>query len=175
MADPSRAVYPKLSPELKRQLAAIIPSVEPIVGLAYYPCVATLNDGTLLDRVYLVSHVPWIKLWGVYPSQDQGKSELHLSDVASIADSPSRLPARFANELYAAGESGMGYTLFTVVFQGETPESQTRQAYLTGNAVDFIEYPPGKGPQDVHSVLPHTGRDSNYRNAPAYCWCFYSE
>jgi len=128
-----------------------------------------------MNRVYLVSQNLWIKLWGVYPSQDRGKSEVQLSDVTSIMDSPTRLPARFATELYAAGESGMGYTVFTVVFGHSGPQINSRQAYVTGNAVDFIDYPEGKGPNDVVSVLPHVGRDSNYSNGPKYSWCLYSE
>jgi hypothetical protein len=39
-----------------------------------------------------------------------------MENVAEVRDSPRRLPARFANELYQHGESGMGYTIFTVVF-----------------------------------------------------------
>lgn len=154
---------------------AITPSVEPIFGVAYYPCLVTLNDGTLLDRVYLVRQASWIKLWGVYPGQGQGRSEVQLSDVSSIAESPSRLPASFANELYAAGESGMGYTVFTVVFSSPIPWFRSRRAYVTGNAVDFVDYPHGKGPKDVVSVLPHVGRDSNYTKGPKYYWCLYSE
>jgi hypothetical protein len=38
-----------------------------------------------------------------------------IQDVTQIADSPVRLPAELANQLYAAGESGMGYVVFTVV------------------------------------------------------------
>ena len=65
----------------------------------------------------------------------------------------------------------MGYTLFRVVFS-----DGTRQAFLAGNAVDFIEYPPGKGPQDVTAVLPHEGRnEKGCKYAPKYRWCIYSE
>ena len=103
---------------------------------------------------------------------------MRLEDVASIAESPSRLPARFANELYAAGESGMGYTVFTVVFKTAIPFLRRRKTYLSGNAVDFIEYPFGTGPSDVASVLPHVGRRSAAlarRARPKYYWCRYSE
>jgi hypothetical protein len=80
-----------------------------------------MKDGTSLDRVYFVSQLPWVTLWGVYPSQDRGKHEVLVSDVVSVAESPSRLPAAFATELYKAGESGMGNTVFTVVFKGTIP------------------------------------------------------
>ncbi len=70
--------------------------------------------------------------------------------LAEARDSPARLPARFANKLYRHGESGLGYTIFTVVFaDGE------KQACVTGNALDFIRYPHGKGPIDVVAVIPH--------------------
>ena len=166
---PSVLRHPKLPPDLKRQLTAITPSVDG--KLKYHPCLVRLNDGTELDRVYVVSEAPYIEHWGVFPGQDRHKAEVLLSDVASLTESPSRLPARFANELYKAGESGMGYTLFRVVFS-----DGTRQAFLAGNAVDFIEYPPGKGPQDVTAVLPHEGRnEKGSKDAPKYRWCIYSE
>src|SRR6266404_3576589 len=169
LTKPSALRYPKLPPHLKSQLNAITPSVDD--ELKHYPCLVRLNDATEVDRVYLVSEAPYIRHWGVYPGQDSGKSEVHVEDVASLKESPSRLPPQFANELYKAGESGMGYTLFVVVFS-----DGTRQAFLTGNAVDFIEYPQGKGPQDVTAVLPNEGRnDPGRREAPNYSWCIYSE
>jgi hypothetical protein len=144
-------------------------------GLAYYPCLLTMKDGTSMDRVYLASQAPWIKLWGIYPNQDPGKSEVLIADVVSVAESPSRLPAPFANELYKAGESGMGYAVFRVVFKGTIPFLHRRKSYVTGNAVDFIDYPLGKGPKDVVSVLPHVGRRVWNKATPRYYWCLYSE
>ena len=63
----------------------------------------------------------------------------------------------------------MGYTVFTVVFA-----TGLRQAYLTGNAVDFIDYPEGMDGRNVVSVLPNVGR-AHYREGPEYYWCLYSE
>ena len=94
----------------------------------------------------------------------------HIEDVKSIDDSPHRLPARFATELYATGESVMGKTFFTVVFADGSSES-----YVTGNAVDFIRYPGGKGPADVVRVIPHEGSANISQPWPQYCWCLYSE
>jgi hypothetical protein len=95
---------------------------------------------------------PYIKHWGVYPQQDRGKSHISVADVDALAERPRRLPARFANKLSESGESGMGYTIFRVVFA-----DGSRQAYGTGNAVDFIRYPDGKGQSDVVDVLPPRG------------------
>src|SRR5205814_3260464 len=110
---PSTLRYPKLPPALRSQLDLITPSVDG--DLKYFPCLVRLNNGTEVDRVYLVSEAPYIAHWGVYPAQDHGKVEIRLSDVASLNESPSRLPPQFASQLYKAGESGMGYTLFVVV------------------------------------------------------------
>jgi hypothetical protein len=74
-------------------------------------------------------------------------------DVASIEESPVRLPARFANEIYAAGESGMGSFCFTVLFW-----FWPRQVYATGGLVDFIKFPRWRGPTAVRGVLPHVGK-----------------
>ena len=71
----------------------------------------------------------------------------------ALAESPRRLPAQFANKLYKSGESGMGYTIFTVIFA-----DGSRQAYGTGNAVDFISYPEGKGQMDVVDCAAPRGK-----------------
>ena len=94
-----------------------------------------------------------------------------MEDVVEVQESPTRLPAKFANEIYRSGESGMGYTTFTVVFA-----DGMRQACATGNAVDFIRYPSGKLPKDVVAVIPHEGRrDDTSVKSPEWYWCLYSE
>ena len=129
------------------------------------------TPATIYTRIWR-REIPFIKIWGWYPDQDHGKA---VSDIASVMDSPTRLPAVFANELYRAGESGMGYCLFTVIFKSDNSSVESSQAYVTGDAVDFIDYPEGKGPKDVVRVLPHIGRESNHINGPKYYWCLYSE
>jgi hypothetical protein len=158
----------KLSDKLRDDLSAITPSRDG--DLTYWPCAARMNDGTVLVCVYVVPEGPYIKHWGVYPQQDRGKSHISVADVDALAESPRRLPARFANKLYESGESGMGYTIFTVVFA-----DGSRQAYGTGNAVDFIRYPEGKGQSDVVDVLPHEGRNAEPMRCPEYYWCLFSE
>ena len=123
-----------------------------------------------MDRVYVVEEQQYISSWGVYPEQDPGKFQVAVDDVVSIVESPSRLPAKYANQLYEAGESGMGYQIFTALFS-----DGTEQAYMTGNAVDFIEYPEGKRQNSVVAVLPHVGHDQNFQPAPNYYWCLYSD
>ncbi|WP_156367742.1 hypothetical protein [Brevundimonas sp. Leaf363] len=149
-------------------MAEQIATVEPTDGL-YRPCLVRLRDGSGLDCVYLVEAQLWFDRWGVWPEDDQGKRYLNLEDVAAIADSPSRLPATIANTLYAGGETGMGYTIFTVRFR-----DGSYVAVVTGNAVDFITYPPGQSKETVVNALPHIGRDDPKRTqAPPYYWCLY--
>ena len=75
----------------------------------------------------------------------------------------------FANRLYAEGESGMGYTIFTVEFR------DGRSVVVgTGNAIDFITYPQGQSKETVVNVLPHVGRgDPLINRAPPFHWCLY--
>lgn len=161
--------YSPLPAHLREALQKIEPSRDG--DLTYYPCRAILSTGEALDTVYVVSETPYIKQWWVYPEASGGKRWIRIEDVAELQDSPTRLPARFADELYKNGESGMGYTIFTVVFA-----DGLRQACVTGNAVDFIHYPPGKGPKDVVQVLPHEGkRNDSLVRAPKWYWCLYSE
>jgi hypothetical protein len=156
--------YPRLNAELRRQLARVASAD----GVAF-PCSVKLKNGTLMERVYLAAAADWIVQWGVWPEDDPGKRSIDIQDVVSINDSRSRLPARFAAEIDAAGESGMGYCIFTVIFN-----DGSRQAYATGNAVDFVDYPKGQSPATVAKVLPHVGRgDPNLRNGPEYHWCLF--
>ena len=77
-----------------------------------------------------------------------------------------RVPAVYADQLYAAGESGMGYRVFTVVFS-----LWCRRDYVK-SFVDFIEYPRRKGPADVKAVLPHVGsRSGRIASTIQIYWC----
>lgn len=163
-----RPHIPKLSDKLRDELSAITPSADG--DLTYWPCAARMKDGPVLICVYVVPEGPYIRHWGLYPQQDRPKSYISLEDVDALSESPKRLPARFANKLYQSGESGMGYTIFTVVFA-----DGSRQAYGTGNAVDFIRYPAGKGQSDVVDVLPHEGRNAEPVSCPEYYWCLFLE
>jgi hypothetical protein len=165
---------PRLSADLRAQLALIVPSRDR--DIEYYPCDVRLRDGRIVERVYLVSEGPYIQHWGIYPSADPWKPGIQLTEIASLTESRWRLPPRFANELYIAGESGMGYTVFTVVFSRRFGLFlRKRRSYLTGNAVDFIDYPRCLSGKDVLGVLPHVGRKSQPRQCPGYSWCLYSE
>jgi hypothetical protein len=164
-----RIAYSTLLPHVREALTGIEPSRDR--ELVYYPCRAVLKSGEAFDTVYIVSEKPYVKHWGVYPENDLGKRWVRMEDIAEVQESPTRLPAQFANEIYRNGESGMGYTIFTVVFADDV-----RQACASGNAVDFIQYPIGKGPKDVVAVIPHEGRrDASVAKSPQCYWCLYSE
>ena len=157
---------------LPKRLLKLLNRIEPSAGgeLPYFPCRVLLRDGTALDTVYIEPEKPYLKYWGVYPEDDEGKESILIDDVVEIEESPMRLPVRWANVVYAGGESGMGYHVFTIIFS-----DGSRQAYGSGNAIDFISYPPGKGPQDIVGVMPHEGRQASSRMVclPWY-WCLYS-
>jgi hypothetical protein len=155
-----------LPPRLATQLAAIEPSVSGKVR--YYPCRVVLSDTNELDCVYFVEYDSYMALWGVHPLDDPEKHYVPLSSVVALSESPSRLPVQFANRLYAGPETGMGYYVFSLVFSGGY-----RQAYLTGNAIDFIQYPSGHGPGDVVDVLPDVGQRESQLGNLQYHWCLY--
>lgn len=162
------ARYAQIPEHIRDALANLEPSKDG--ELAYFPCRVTLKDGTVFDTVYIEPEKPYLRFWGVYPEDDRDSRFVRIEDVENVEDSPVRLPARFASEIYRNGESGMGYTIFTVVFS-----DGSRQACVTGNAVDFVCYPNGKGPNDVVEVCPHEGRDDAPVSAPKWYWCLYSE
>jgi hypothetical protein len=121
--------------------------------------------------VIFTAAAEFIEIWGIYPDQDPGKRAVRPQEVHSIKDSRSQLPAKFANELYACGETGMGYYGFMVVFA-----SGLRQTHVTGDLVDFIQYPTGLTKNDVLSVVPNVRPASDsYVKGPEYNWCLYSK
>ena len=157
--------YAKLSEELRGQLMAV-----PVSNGIYHPCSVRLKSGVHVDCVYFAEAARWYEMWGIWPEADRGKFAISLDDVDSIEPSPSRLPVEFAEKLYAAGESGMGYTIFTVVFA-----DGARQAYGGGNAIDFVDYPLFQSAETVVDVLPHAGSDDlKIKNAPKYFWCLFA-
>lgn len=161
--------YSPLLAPIREALKGIEPSHDG--ELLYYPCRIVLKSGQACDTAYIVPEKPYFEHWGVYPENDRGKRWIRMEDIAEVVESPIRLPAQYANEIYKNGESGMGYTIFTVVFA-----DGVRQACVSGNAVDFIRYPLGKGPKDVIAVIPHEGRrDKTLVNSPEWYWCLYSE
>jgi hypothetical protein len=160
--------YPELTPALRTALRQIEPVKSEAV--TYWPCRALRISEDWQDCVYLTCAADWFPSWGIWPSEDPGKGELNLADVKDIQESPSRLPARFAKELYKSGESGMGYTLFEVEFA-----DGSSAAYTNGNAIDFLTYPPEKSARDVVAVRAHAGRNSPHPfPPPKYSWCFFS-
>ncbi len=130
---PGEREYPPLSLELAAQLDSI--SITTHTGVTYRPCRVSLLDGKFLDCVFLVDAQEYIKVWGMWPDQDEDKGEVLIGDVVRIEPSPYCLPARFAQRLYDAGESGMGHVQFEIVvllqfscptnglFELKTPES----------------------------------------------------
>jgi hypothetical protein len=159
--------YPPLPDAIVRGLSSVAPVR--FGELLQYPCQVTLHDGSIHDHVYLCDASEWIKIWGVWPDQDRGKREITIDQVVAVAGSPSRLPPDIANTIYQAGESGMGYSIFTLVFR-----DGSRQAYGSGNAVDFIEYPTGLKATDIVDVIPHEGRENRSRKTPPeYYWCLF--
>jgi hypothetical protein len=175
-----RRRYPVISEELAEQLRAVEPSLDTGGGiggyhLRYYPCRVAMKDGELLDRVYLTEAEPWLDIWGIDPDDDPGKASVKIEDIRHIEASPHRLPAGLANKLYDAGESGMGYCVFTVVLR-----DGRQLPYVTGNAVDFPSLPKGVTSSDVADVLPHTA-DGRFRDRDAradettapYHWCLF--
>jgi hypothetical protein len=97
---------------LPKRLSKLLNRIEPSGSgeLLYFPCRVLLRDGTALDTVYIEPEKPYLKYWGVYPEDDEGKESVLIDDVVHIEESPVRLPVRWANVLYAGGESGMGTT-----------------------------------------------------------------
>lgn len=157
--------FPRLREEFRKKLKLITPTQS-----IYFPVIVTLSGGDRRDAVYLCPAIPWFEMWGVWPEDDAAKSSLPLEEIEDFEESPSRLPPEFAEALYTAGESGMGYHVFQAHFDDGTTAS-----FLTGNAVDFPDLPPGKTPADIVAVTPHAGREEPvHRDTLDYAWCLFT-
>lgn len=156
--------FPTLSDDFRMKLERITPTQS-----IYFPVTVTLRTGERRDAVYLCPAIPWFEQWGVWPDEDAGKRWVSLEQVVDFEESPSRLPPRFAEALYAAGESGMGYQIFQRHFRDGSSAS-----FVAGNAIDFPDLPPGKKVEDIVGVTPHAGRDDPHiRSGQDYAWCLF--
>jgi hypothetical protein len=111
----------------------------------------------------------YFKHWGLPPEKARGKSFVHIQDVARIEDSPSRLPPDIADKIYQAGESGMGYYRFTLIFS-----DGAKQEYGTGDLVDFVPFPADKSRSDIIDVVPGYGPSKDVWQGLKSYSCLYS-
>ncbi|TXK19311.1 hypothetical protein [Homoserinibacter sp. GY 40078] len=166
----ARPKAPALTPDLAAQLARVAPSHDGT--LQYFPCQVTLRSGEVLPRVCFAEQSRLRAHWG----DDPRGNTVDPREVVAIEESPYRMPQRFADELYEVGESGMGYLIFTMRLR-----DGRALPYMTGNALDFPEWPDGVTPEDVVAVEPHVGREHFVeRNSTTghgvahHMWCLYS-
>ncbi len=136
--------------------------------MEYRPSKVTLHDGRVCDTVYVVPKDSYIRVWGVWPEDDRAKRNLLISDVRKIEESPTRLPPKWANFIYAGGESAMGGTLFAVRFADGVV-----QYYDGGNAIDFIDLPAGRRYEDIVGIDRHARTGSPRAHVLPYTWCLY--
>lgn len=105
---------------------------------------------------------------GNYARCCPAKKYVQIEEVVEIKASPNRLQAELANKLYAAGESGMGYCVFKMVFDnGQTLD------VISGNAVDFVPTLPGLTTRNIKDVIPHNGSREHFTRGLGYYWCLY--
>jgi len=143
--DPAEQKFPQITRTLAAELKSIQPSITKHMKL--YPCLATLTDGRQIDGVYMVDAGSFLKIDAL-----GDRTVLPLARVAHIEDSPTRLPAKIADQVYGAGEFAMGYYVFTLVF-----DDGSRLPCRTGDLVDFLDLPSGYAAHKVVRVLPHVG------------------
>jgi hypothetical protein len=152
--------YLPLSDHLRKQLAYVEPTL--VHGVPYYPCAVYTTTGQLLPCVYIVEENAYFQQWGVWPEDDRAKRSIPLHEVSSIAEAPNRLPLRYAHHLHTAGETGMGYHAFKLLFR-----DGTTQSYTAGNALDFVNFPEGLGREDIIQVIPNFETDVGKPLPPA--------
>lgn len=148
------------SPEITAALLAIEPSHSNAEILR--PCTLVLRDGTTVLRALASEDARGFHTdWWIHPSQ-----------VAGVLPCPLRMPAKLATKLYAAGESGMGYELFTMELR-----SGESLVFVTSNIVDFPKLPEGVTTEDIIDVHPHKGRErtqkEGYQTGADFKWLYF--
>lgn len=134
------------------------------------PAVSKLKAGNSSIACTSLRRLVGTNIGGVWPLDDPCKSSFSIARVKRIFSSPSRLPALLANKLYRGGETSMGGTSFALILR-----DGRRIPVLTGNAVDFPEYPPEVKPSDIVDVIHGYNEISASRIGTAdYCWCLYT-
>lgn len=160
-------------PELPQQLRTALEAV-PVSrdgSTVYRPCEVELDDGQVVDGVYLVEARSYFSKWGVAPWNDSWKRHVPVEHIRDLRDSSTRLPPAIADELYEHGEDGMGYCVFELVLaNGRVLACQT------GNAVDFVALPDGVRSDQVVEVRPGQGRgrEPDCREC-RYAWSLYQD
>jgi len=154
---------PVIAPTLYEEAMRIEPSIDG--HFEYRPCKVESITGEMVDRVYVVEAISYMLHWGF----DPGRRQLSILSVAHVQESPSRLPATLANSIYKKGETSMGGTRFSIVFR-----DGTKAGGEVGNAVDFLDYPPGYQGKDVIDVLYDSTEGAKMFTAADYRWCLYA-
>lgn len=158
----------EISEALKQQLLEVEPSR--VWTIEYRPCQVKLQNGEIIDRVYVAEVVTYMEIWGIMPDEDKAKKHLLIEEVAEIQESPSRMPVELANKLYEAGETGMGYCLYKMKLDnGQTIDVSS------GNEVDFPPIPNGFTTKNIKEVFPHQGSRKNNVSSPEYTWCLFKD
>ena len=121
--------------ELLRKIETVERSVDR--KMKYRPCLVTLRNCRTVDLVYVQEVGDYSMLLGRVANGRRAQADCRFSRRRGGYRSPSRFPAGIANRIYRAGESGMGYYVFTLVF-GDRSEVPC----FTGDAVDFVKLPP---------------------------------
>lgn len=150
-----------VSADFLEKLRKIEPSIDRYGDRRHYPCRVTLKNGRVAPRVICVEDHRGF----------QTDAWIHPDQVQSIEPTDERLPAALATDLYAAGESGMGYEIFVInMLDGSQP------VFVTNNVVDFPDYPDGFDASAAVSVLPHHGRERSrrgFRGSREFEWCYF--
>ena len=135
---------------ISKELTAALRAIEPshCYGKLLRPCTVVLRNGTTIVRALASEDAPGLRTdW-----------RIHRDEIAEVRPYPFRMPAHLATKLYSAGESGMGYEIFTMDLR-----SGQRLVFITGNVVDFPDLPEGVTADDILDVHPHKGRERSQR------------
>lgn len=141
---------PVLSQKLAAQLFKISPSCR--YDKNWFPCSVKLNNGDIIERVYLVDAAGYREIGWI----DDEKDFYPMEEVVEINESRYRLPYWIWKILEDAGETAMGYLAFTLEFSDGSSSIYASEGYF----LDFFEMPEGKTEADILQIIPHHPRES---------------
>ena len=146
-----------------------------IESITYHPAAAVTKDGATHECVVFFGETAYRRVWGPDPKRKM----IDIEYVRDVRPSRLQLPPKFADRLYVVGETRMG----GVDFKLKMKDGKDFY-YITGNLVDFIDYPEGYSGSDIAEVqtfplagfagVPSASRPGHL-GGHAYDWCLYAE
>ena len=124
------------------------------------------HDGRNYPNVLVGNADDFFAIWGVWPRDDRGKSEIDIRSVEDFHPSPNAMPVACLNK-QVISEIGMGGNGFALEFEDGRILDCT-----TSNVSEFLKLPEGYSVEKITNIHRSRIRGGTYVGAE-FLWCLY--